>query len=88
MKLPLKTRILQYAILLSNPFTVSDVYHDLADEYGGEKLFTLKTVNDYVDSFLGIGFLKAAQLEFDYQGELLIHYQVTEYGKTRLKYIH
>ena len=88
MKLPLKTRILQYAILRGTQFTANDVYHDLAGEYGGEKLFTRKTVEEYIDSFLGISFLQAAKLEFDPSGALLIHCQITEYGKTRLKYIH
>lgn len=88
MKLPLKTRILQYAIQKNEMFTLGDVYHDLSSEYSGEKLFSQKTVDDYVNSFLGVGFLKAAQLEFDSKNELVIHYQVTDYGKTRLKYMH
>lgn len=88
MKLPLKTRILQYAIDRNDTFTTADVYSDLQKEYAGEKLFTRKTVDEYVSSFLGVNFLSAKQIEFDKDGQLLITYLITDYGKSRKKYIH
>lgn len=87
MKLPLKTRILEYAIDLGKDFIVDDVMTALAPEYSGEKIFTRKQVEEYVDSFLGVGFLTAESLEFDAKGELLVHCKATEYGKSRKKYI-
>ncbi|MCH4166336.1 MAG: hypothetical protein LKF74_05075 [Megasphaera sp.] len=87
MKLPLKTRILQYAINKGSDFTVQDVLQDLQSEYEGEAIFTPKHVEEYVDSFLGVGFFKAAQLEFDSQDNLVIHCVITEYGRERDKYL-
>lgn len=88
MKLPLKTRILQYAIELGQPFTAEDAYAALVPEYQNERLFIRKTVSEYLDSFLGVSFLKADELSFDERGELVIRYLVTDYGKTRQKYMH
>lgn len=87
MKLPLKTRILQYAIQKDHDFTMQDVARDLQQEYDGESIFTQKHVEEYVDSFLGVGFFKAERLEFDSKGSLVIHYVITDYGRERDKYI-
>ena len=87
MKLPLKTRILEYAIDLGKDFVVDDVMSALASEYKGEKIFTRKQVEEYVDSYLGIGFLKGESTEFDSKGELVVHCKVTEYGLSRKKYM-
>ena len=87
MKLPIKTRILQYAIQRDSAFTAKDVYNDLKDEYPGERFFNQKTVDDYVDSLIGVGFFDAAKLEFDENGELVIYCVVTEEGKSREKYM-
>lgn len=88
MQLPIKTRILQYAIEKDAEFTAADAYNDLKDEYPSERFFNLKTVEEYVDSFLGVGFLDATRTEFDDAGRLLIYCKVTDYGKSRQKYIH
>lgn len=87
MKLPLKTRILQYAIGLGKDFTTHNVVQALEPEYRGEALFTGKQVGDYVDSYLGVGFFTAVKEEYDSKGELIIHCKVTDYGKTRGQYI-
>ena len=88
MQLPIKTRILQYAIEKDAEFTAADAYKDLKDEYPGERFFFLYTVEQYVDSFLGVSFLYATRTEFDDVGNLLIYCKVTDYGKSRQKYIH
>ncbi len=87
MQLPIKTRILQYAIQLNSEFTASDAYRDLKSEYPGEKFFNPKTVEEYVESLLGVGFLSATRTEFDAQGKLLIYCKATDYGKSRSKYM-
>lgn len=88
MDLPLKTRILQFAIERGQPFTLSDVFDGLIPEYDGERLFNRKTVEEYTEALLGVGFLKATNMSFDENGQLLIEYQATDYGKSREKYIH
>jgi hypothetical protein len=87
MKLPLKTRILEYAIDLGKDFVVDDVISALTPEYGGERIFSRKQVEEYIDSYLGVGFLTAESTEFNNKGDLVVHCKVTDYGKSRKKYI-
>lgn len=87
MTLPLKTRILDYAIEKNAAFTADDIMRDLAGEYPGEKILNKKLVDEYIDAMIGVGFLKNDSLEFDADGKLLIHAIVTDYGKERKKYI-
>ena len=65
MKLPLKARIFQYAVQQQNEFTMKQVMQDLAKEYASESIFSEKQVEEYFDSFLGVGFFKATRTEFD-----------------------
>lgn len=88
MKLPLKTRILQYAIEQDAEITVNDVMAALASEYLGECIFSRKQVEEYIDSYLGVGFLTGSRMEFDESGNLVVYSKVTDYGKSRLKYMH
>ena len=87
MKLPLKTRILKYAIDCNTEFTLQNVLDDLKPEYEGERLYNPRQVEEYVDSYLGVGFFDAAKMELDSSGQLLINYIITDYGKERKKYI-
>lgn len=87
MKLPLKTRILKYAIDCDTEFTLQNVLDELKPEYEGERLFNTRQVEEYVDSYLGVGFFDAANMELDSNGGLLISYKITDYGKERKKYI-
>lgn len=85
--LPLKTRILQYAMEQEKGITIESVMEKLEPEYGGERIFNKKIVTDYVDSFLGVGFMKAETVAFNEAGQLCISCAITEYGKTRKKYL-
>lgn len=85
--LPLKTRILEYAIQQGTGITVDDVMTALQPEYGKERMFNRKQVEEYLDSFLGVCFMDAEKLELDEQGNLQITYQLTDYGRTRRKYL-
>lgn len=88
MKLPLKTRILQYAIEKNAPFTLEDVMRDLAGEYPNERIFNEKQIAEYLESFIGVSFLRAVEMSFDDKGEVAFVYQITDYGKSREKYMH
>ena len=44
MQLPLKTRILQYAIERGTEFSLNDVMKDLKKEYEGERIFNKKQI--------------------------------------------
>lgn len=87
--LPVKTRILQYAIECGQPFTVNDVCQVIQSEYPGEaKLTSRKMIEEYIASFVGVNFLSASNLHFDENGQLSSDYQITDYGKSRQKYMH
>lgn len=85
MQLPLKTRILQYAMQMQGDFTVKDIMNGIANEYRGERLFNEKLIDEYFQSFIGIGFFEQADLKFDEKGELVTICKVTDYAKDRAK---
>lgn len=88
MQLPLKTRMLQYAIEKDGAiFNKDDVMKDLANEYPGERLFSEKQVAEYLDELLVVGFLKKEKTSFDENGSLLIDYSISDYGRSRAKYL-
>ena len=85
MQLPLKTRILQYALLTEEDFTVDDIMKGIENEYKGERLFNKKLIEEYFQSFVGIGFFEESRLEFDNNGELITYCKTTDYAKDRCK---
>lgn len=87
-KLPLKTRILQYALEKDGEFTLDEVYHALEPEYRGERIFTPRHVKDYFESFIGVGFFTTAHMDFDENGELVYSCKVTKDAMARKKYFH
>lgn len=87
MTLPLKARMLQYAVQKNAEFCVDDIMTDLEPEYGGEKMFNKKLVTEYFDALLGVGFFNGTRMEFDENGELKVYCRVTEYGKKRAKFV-
>ena len=87
MQLPLKTRILQYALKKDAAFNLEDVYRDLKDEYKGEALFSKEQLDSYLDALLVVGFLKKTNVELAEDGSLLVTYIISDYGKSREKYL-
>lgn len=87
MNLPLKTRILEYVIDAQKAVTVDDIFRDLASEYKGEGLFNKKRIQYYLDSFLGVKFMDPEKVEYDEEGNLVIHAVITDYGLSREKYL-
>ncbi len=87
MQLPIKTRILQYALEKGEPFTKYDIERDLKKEYPNERLFSLKTIDDYLNQLMVVGFISKEKIEFEKDGDLLITFKATAYGQTRYKYV-
>lgn len=87
-KLPLKTRILQYALEKGGEFTFEDVWDTLEPEYRGEPIFTPKNVRDYFESFIGVGFFETAHMDLDENGDLVYSCKVTPDALARKKYFH
>lgn len=89
MKLPIKTRILEYAIEHNEPFTADELSKILEKEYPGEKTCSPKNITKQLDTYCGIGIMDAVDVSFDKGNpeELVVKFAVTEFGKGCEKYI-
>lgn len=81
MKLPLKVRILEYAIEKNSPFTIDEALHDISPEYADERFCNYKFMEKLMRLFLGVNVLKEGHYELDEKGELHVEYQITDFGK-------
>lgn len=80
MTLPLKTRILEYAIMRKEPITAGEMTEALKKEYQGERFCNLKNIENLMDSYCGVGVMKAAEIDFNEDQQLQVKYQVTSTG--------
>jgi DNA-binding PadR family transcriptional regulator len=87
MKLPIKTRILEWAIDKDGPFTAREISDELNVEYNGEKTTTVKNIEKQIETYCRVGFIESIESCLDENGDLAITYQVTDSGKKELKYI-
>lgn len=87
MKLPVKTRILEWAILKDGPFTAEELSQCLKEEYNGERSTTVKNIEKQLDTYCRVGFIKSEDVDFDENEQLSVKYIVTEAGKSNLKYM-
>ncbi|HIU26225.1 MAG TPA: hypothetical protein IAC50_07020 [Candidatus Copromorpha excrementigallinarum] len=81
MKLPLKTRILEYAIEENKPLSAEEITEALKKEYEGERFCNYKNIDTLLDAYCGVGVMKATDMYFDDKGKLVVKYQVTKFGK-------
>ena len=81
MTLPLKVRILEYAIEKDAPFTISEALEDISPEYAGERFCNYNFMEKLMRLFLGVNVLKEGHYELDDNGELHVEYQITDFGK-------
>ncbi len=87
MKLPIKTRILEYAIEKNAPFTSRQICEDLGKEYQGERTAQQKGINKQLDMYCRVGFLETGDVALDDNEELIVSYRITDAGKKSEKYI-
>ncbi len=86
MKLPIKTRILEYAVEKDAPFTGLEVSEALKKEYNGERTTSVKNIEKQLDMYNRVAFLDVKDVKLA-DGELIVTYQITEEGKKSAKYI-
>ncbi len=89
MKLPIKTRVLQYGIDKNAPFDAAEVAEVLEKEYKGERTATKKNIEKIISTYCGVGIMKAVSIEFadGSESELALTYKVMEFGKNCKKMI-
>ena len=87
MKLPLKVRLLEYAIEKDAPFTASQALADIGPEYEGERFCNFKFMEKLMRLFLGVNVFKEGKYELDENDVLQVEYQITDFGKGYYKCI-
>lgn len=86
-QLPLKLRVFEYISQMDRPLTSKEVYEALKDEYPGERQMSLARIDDYMQELLGVNMIKEGKLQLDEKDELEVQYEITDFGRTRIKYI-
>ncbi|MCI9597576.1 MAG: hypothetical protein HFE75_09825 [Firmicutes bacterium] len=86
-KLPLKLRVFEYLSQADHPVTTQEVMDAIKDEYAGERQMNYHRMDDYMQALLGVNMIREANVEYNEKGELQVHYEVTDFGKSRIKYI-
>lgn len=84
--LPMRFRVLHYASK-KDVVTYHDLLKDLAEEYVGEGQFNKNMMQLHLDSLRAVGMLEEVDVVFEDNGELLVSYRITDYGRERLKYL-
>lgn len=87
MKLPLKVRILEYAIEKDSPFTIDEAMETISPEYEGERFCNYNFMEKLMRLFLGVNVLKEGHYELDENDNLHVEYQITDFGKGYYKNI-
>ncbi|MGN0732961.1 MAG: hypothetical protein ACI4LC_02165 [Emergencia sp.] len=81
MKLPIKTRILELALQKSDSFSADELAEVLKEEYRGEKTCETEMVEKTINTFCGVGVMKATDFSIDEEKKLNIRYIVTDFGR-------
>ena len=87
MKLPIKTRILEWAIERDDAFDARELSEILQVEYNGERTTTVEKIEQQLDMYCRVNFMEAADTRLDENNELLVTYKITDIGKKSVKYI-
>ena len=81
MKLPIKLRVMDYAIHKDGSFSAEEAAREIGHEYPGEKTVSVKNIEKIIRVYCGIGMLKASDIDLDAEDNLKIAYEVTSAGR-------
>jgi len=87
MKLPLRFRILHLLAVEKKPLTPDEIIEKLKAEYQGERQFTKKAVIGHLESMKAVALIEAVEVYLDKNGDLVEKFQISDFGKDRLKYL-
>lgn len=87
MNLPIKTRILEWAIEKDTPFTAKELSMVLQREYNGERTTTVKNIEKQLDMYCRVNFMEVRDTALDDKEELVVTYTITDEGKKSIKYV-
>ncbi|UQZ90771.1 DNA-binding protein [Deltaproteobacteria bacterium Smac51] len=87
-KLPLRFSILYVLNKAGNQsLTTKEIYEQLSKEYEGEGQFSLDKMENHLMAVKATGIIEAREAYFDEAGEARYKYAITDYGRTRTKYL-
>lgn len=87
MKLPVKTRILEWAIIEDREFYPQEVADVLKKEYPGEKQARVASIENTLEMYTKVGMMDSVNVDMDENNELKVSYRITSDGKNAVKYI-
>jgi hypothetical protein len=87
-KLPLRFKLL-YVLNKAGASALStkDIYDQLADDYKGERQFSLSLMENHLMAVKAVGIIEAKDPYIDEDGQARYKYSITDYGKTRIRYL-
>jgi len=87
-KLPLRFRIL-YVLNKAGgkDMTTKDIYDQLAKEYQGEGQFGMDQMEHHLMAIKATGLIEGRDPYLDEAGEARYNYVITDYGRSRIKYL-
>jgi aminopeptidase-like protein len=85
-QLPIKFRMVQ-AICLNEEVSNQEILELLKKEYPLDRSITEEGVEDYLLSLKAVGLIKLTSVSTANNGKLKMFYQITHYGRSRMKYV-
>lgn len=86
MLLPLRFRVLT-ELAMNGPHDSRQLMESLAGEYGSERQFTKKMIDNHLQSLRAVGLAEDVEASLDEKGELVRTIAITDSGRALLKYL-
>ena len=86
MKLPFKFYVLRCLSEQMTPCSYEDLLPLVDKAYPRERQVSPKTLRTHMEAFCAVGAAKVADA-FEKDGDIIMKYQITDYGKSLLKYV-
>lgn len=87
MKMPVKTKILDYILEQQEPVSAEKVSEAMKTIYGDIRYCSLAKIKNQMNTYCGVGILKAENTSYTESGKLYIEYTATDYGRKCAEYI-
>ncbi|NYE58515.1 helix-turn-helix transcriptional regulator [Carboxydothermus ferrireducens] len=87
MKLPLRFRILHLLGVEQKALIPEEIMEKLKDEYGNERQFRKNAIIGHLQSMKAVGLVQTTEVYLTDAGELVERFEITDYGRDRLKYL-